>query len=104
MNSFFRRELKTLNSSIDKLGKYSKRLGVVGGVLTGINLRYKYFTDGITKKDAFDGIVTGALIFVSVSNPVGIAALGIYGLLDATGVLDGIKESFGANDDVILKY
>ncbi len=103
-NSFYRRELKNVNLGLTKLDKISKRLGYAGLALQGANLTDKYFNgDGITKKDAFDAGVSIVLTIVAITNPVGLIAVGVYGLLDAFGVFDSAKEAIGANDDVILK-
>ena len=103
-NSFYRRELATLDNSIGKLGKYSKQLGWAGVVLQAGNLGLKYVNgEGITKKDLFDTGVSVILTAIAISNPVGLLAVGLYGLFDSMGAFDGIKRSIGINDDVIIK-
>ena len=43
------------------------------------------------------------LAAVAISNPAVLVGVGVYGLLDSFGAFDGIKESLGANDNVILR-
>lgn len=103
-NSHYRRQLRNVNLGLNKLDKFGKRLGAAGLVLQGGNLAYKYLEgDGITKKDVFDASVSIILTAVAISNPAVLIGVGVYGLLDSFGAFDGIKESLGANDDVILK-
>jgi hypothetical protein len=45
-------------------------LKIAGATLTIANLTMKYLGDGIKRQDAFDGIVSGGLLLLSVSNPV----------------------------------
>ena len=42
------------------------------------------------------GIIIGA-------NPIGIIALGTYGLLDSIGVFNGVKDYFGMDETIIVK-
>ncbi|HET9056596.1 MAG TPA: RHS repeat-associated core domain-containing protein [Chitinophagaceae bacterium] len=103
-NSFYRRQLNNTNLGISKLDKIGKRLGYAGLVLQGANLADKYINgDGITKKDVLDAGVSVILTVVAISNPASLVVVGIYGLLDAFGAFDGIKNAIGANDDVFLK-
>jgi len=98
------KEIANLDGAIGKFGKFGKRLGVVGAALTAGSLTYKYFNGGITRKDALDGAISGVLLLVTVTNPVGLIALGAYGLLYSMGTFDGIKEHFGIDNKVILKH
>ena len=63
----------------------------------------KYLNEGISKKELFDFGTNLLLLGVSVSNPFVIVGMVGYGLLDATGSLDGVKEYFGATNEVIFK-
>ncbi|MFC4232783.1 RHS repeat-associated core domain-containing protein [Parasediminibacterium paludis] len=59
--------IANLDGAIGKFGKYSKTLGVVGAGLTVLSLTHKFFTGGITKKDAFDGLVSGILLVATIT-------------------------------------
>lgn len=100
----YKNELKVLNGASDGFSKYGKRLGIAGVALTGLNLGTKYFNEGITKKDVFDGIVSVGLALITITNPIGLIGLGLYAIADGTGLLDGFKSWIGANDDIIAKY
>jgi RHS repeat-associated protein len=103
-NSHYRRQLCNINLGIKKLDRYGKRLGAAGLVLQGGNLTYNYlWGDGITNKQVFDASVSIILSAVTISNPAFLIGVGIYGLLDSFGTFDGLKESIGANDDIMLK-
>jgi RHS repeat-associated protein len=103
-NSHYTRQVKNVNLGISKLDKYGKRLGYAGLALQGANLAGKYFNgDGITNKDIFDAGVSTILTLIAISNPVGLVAVGVYGVLDTFGAFDGIKEALGANDDMRFK-
>lgn len=72
-------------------------------MITGGSAVYNYaYGDGITASQAFDFAVTGVLTVLTVTNPVLLIGFGVYGILDAKGVFDGIKESLGGNT-IILK-
>lgn len=49
-----------------------------------------------------DVAIAVGLAALTISNPVALVGFGIYGILDATGALDSIKNSLGG-DTVILK-
>lgn len=97
-------KIANLDGAIGRFSKYGRKLGVAGAVLTAANLTYKYFNDGITRKDIFDGVVSAALLAVTVTNPIGLVGLAAYGFADSVGLLDGIKDFFGADDTVVRKY
>lgn len=82
--------------TVDKtLGKFSQRLGIAGVIVNGTNLVYKGMTGKeIKTRDVVDFGIGVALSVVAVSNPIGIIGLGIYGILDAYGAFDGIKEEY----------
>ncbi len=63
--------------------------------INGLNLEYKY-TNGkdIKTRDLVDFGIGVALSVIAISNPIGIIALGIYGLADAYGAFDGLKEEY----------
>jgi hypothetical protein len=107
MNRFFQKqaakEIESIERSITQIDKYSKRLGYAGMLLSAGVLTYKYFDEGITKKDLFDAAISVTLMALTISNPIGIIGLGVYGLIDATGALDGIKNWMGFGDQVIFK-
>ncbi|WP_161964078.1 DUF6443 domain-containing protein [Chitinophaga flava] len=90
--------------SLKSLDKVGKRLGWVGAGLTAVNLANKYVMDGegLTRKDLFDAAISVTLAVVSISNPIGLVGLGVYGFLDATGALDNIKAYVGIDDTVVL--
>jgi hypothetical protein len=44
-----------------------------------------------------DLAVGGVLTALTVTNPVGLAALGAYGILDSLGAFDGIKSALGGD-------
>ena len=102
-NSFYKRQLKTLNSSANKLAKLGQRIATGGLIFNAAYLTNKYNNDGITKKEVFDLVVNFSFLFFSSSNPIVIGGIIGYGLLDSSGSLDGIKEYFGITDEVILK-
>ena len=102
-NSFYKRQLKTLNSSANKLAKIGQRIAIVGASLNFAYLTNKYLNDGITKKEAFDLLANVTFLFFTSSNPIVLSGIIGYGILDATGSLDGIKEYFGATEEVIFK-
>ncbi len=104
MNNYYRRGLKNWDGAVEGFGKYGKKLGIVGAALTLGNLAYKYETSGITRKDIFDGAVSGVLLAITVTNPIGLIGLGIYGLLDASGILYGAKEAVGIDETVVAKH
>lgn len=97
-------EIANLDGAIGKFGKYGKRLGGAGLLLTGGGLVVKYFNDGVTRKDIFDGVASGILFALTIANPALIIGVGVYGLLDSMNVFDGIKEHFGMDDTVVFKY
>lgn len=82
--------------SIDKtIGKVSQKLGYAGVAINGLNLAYKYNTGKeIKTRDLVDFGIGAALSVIAISNPIGILALGIYGIADAYGAFDGIKETY----------
>ncbi|MBN8640704.1 MAG: hypothetical protein J0L86_02740 [Flavobacteriales bacterium] len=94
---------KNIDPSLKRISKISRRLGIAGTALTVANIGYKYSQgEDITYGDAADVVVSGLLTFVALSNPFGIVALGVYGLLDAGGAFDGIKSSLGG-DNVLFE-
>lgn len=102
------RELRASTASLTKslkiLDRAGKKLGYVGIALTVANLGYKYTVKGeaITRKDALDAAITITLSVIAISNPFALVGLGVYGLLDATGALDGIKASMGFDDTPLI--
>ncbi len=99
-----KRGLWGANQGLKKLDKAGKTLGYIGIGLTLTNLGYKYFSgEGITRKEAFDAGLSIVLSFVAISNPVALVGLGIYGILDASGALDGIKAKVGLDDRLLIK-
>ena len=102
-NSFYKRQLKTLNSSANKLAKLGKYIGIAGLSINAGYLFYKIKNEGISKKDAFDLGINFSFLLLSTTNPIVLGGILGYGILDITGSLDGIKEYFGVTDEVILK-
>ena len=102
-NSFYKRQLKTLNSSANKLAKIGQRIGVAGVFMNIVYLSNKYLNDGVTKKEAFDLGVNILFLTASASNPIVLGGIVGYGVFDAIGGLDGIKEYFGVTEEVIFK-
>lgn len=85
------------------MNRTSRKLGVAGLLISGGAAAYNYaYGDGITASQAFDFAVTGVLTVLTVTNPVLLIGFGVYGVLDAAGAFDVIKESLGGNT-VILK-
>ncbi|HVI44428.1 MAG TPA: DUF6443 domain-containing protein [Chitinophaga sp.] len=99
-----KKALYTVNKGLTGVDKVSKKLGIAGAILTVGNLGYKYAWkgDGITRKDLFDAALGVTLCIVSISNPVALVALGVYGVLDATGALDGLKAAVGLDDTEVI--
>jgi hypothetical protein len=95
--------VKLIDKSLDGLSRASRKFGVAGLFISGGSAAYNYaYGDGITASQAFDFAVTGALTLLTVTNPVLLVVFGVYGVLDAVGAFNGIKESLGGNS-VILK-
>ncbi|WP_419699436.1 DUF6443 domain-containing protein [Mucilaginibacter sp. NFX135] len=94
---------KVINPSIKAIGKNSKYLGFAGYALQIGQVGLKVLNGGaFTRGDVMDLVVGGVLTALTVTNPVGLAALGAYGILDSLGAFDGIKSALGG-DTVIYQ-
>jgi hypothetical protein len=82
--------------SIDKtIGKVSQKLGVAGAVVNGAHLLYKGMSGQEVKtRDLVDFGIGVGLSLLTISNPIGIIGLGVYGLMDAYGIFDGFKNEY----------
>lgn len=94
---------KEISPSLNNIGKISKGLGIIGVGLSvaGVVNDFHQGKD-LKASQIFDVALSATLAFVAVSNPVGLVALGVYGLLDAGGAFDGIKSYLGG-DTVIYQ-
>ncbi|WP_209332968.1 hypothetical protein [Lunatimonas salinarum] len=101
--------IKVMNPSIEKIARTSKGLGVAGvllnGTITGVNW---YNGQDVTASQVADfaigvGLITAGGLAI-MSAPVALVAVGTYGVLDAVGLFDGIKESLGGNKVVFGGY
>ncbi|MBL7868456.1 MAG: VCBS repeat-containing protein [Flavobacterium lindanitolerans] len=94
---------KYIDPSIGKIGKISKGLGVVGAGMTATKVGYDFINGkDLTAGQVFDVALSATLAVVAFSNPIALVGFGIYGVLDATGALDSVKQSLGG-DTVIWK-
>jgi len=97
------RGVAVIDKSLKGLDRTARKLGVAGLLISATSLGYKYaYGDGITASQAFDFAVAGVLTVVTVTNPALLIGFGLYGILDAAGAFDGVKESLGG-DTIILK-
>lgn len=65
------------------------RIGIAGATLDGLALLYKVNKGSAKTSDYLKFGVNVALTFVAISNPIGLAAVAGYAILDASGVLNG---------------
>jgi hypothetical protein len=92
-------KVKLIDKSLKSFGRAGTALGVVGSAITIGTTAYGFFNGkDLTYGQIFDMGLTVGLTILTVSNPIGLVALGVYGVLDAGGAFDGIKESLGANN------
>ena len=97
-------EIANLDRAAENLGKYGRRIGVAGIAASALNLTYKYFNDGITRKDVLNTTVSLVLMSISVTNPVALGFLVGYSVLDGLELLDVLKEAVHADDTILFKY
>ncbi len=83
--------IKVASETIQKIKNISQKVAVVGIAVSVVSAIYKGATGTFEGKDAVDLVVSGALMFVSVSNPIGFAALLAFTLIDGSGELDSYK-------------
>lgn len=95
-------KIKVIDKSLSKLSVNSAKVGWAGVILS-IGQKGYDFSEGkdFTWGDAFDIALSVTLTIVAVSNPVALVGLAAYGILDAGGAFDGIKEAVGANNTLI---
>ncbi len=95
---------KYVKPSIDKVNKFSKRLGVAGAAYSAGSLGYDIVSgQEITAGQVFDTALSVGLSLAAISSPVGLIALGAYTVIDMYGGFDGIKESLGMDTVIINK-
>jgi hypothetical protein len=87
---------------LGKIAKVGRNLGYASLALNALNLVHSYNSDGITASQAVDLAVGVGLSLLTITNPAFLIGFGVYGLLDAAGAFDGIKESL-RGDTVIFK-
>ena len=95
---------KYINPSIAKLGKVTRGLGVAGVLLNGGIVTYDYFMNhkDITVSKGYDIGVAVILAAATFTNPWAITGFLIYGFIDSSGLLDGVKRSLGG-DKVLFR-
>jgi RHS repeat-associated protein len=93
---------KYVKPSINKVNKFSKRLGVAGAAYSAGSLGYDIVSgQEITAGQVFDTALSIGLSLVAISNPIGLVTLGVITVIDMYGGFDGIKESLRM-DTIIL--
>ena len=93
---------KYVKPSINKVNKFSRRLGLAGAAYSAATLGYDIVScQEITAGQVFDSALSIGLYFVAISNPIGMVAVGAYTVIDMYGGFDGIKEDLGM-DTVII--
>lgn len=94
-------ELSKAMAEAGKVGKVTKVLGVASFLLSATVVIDKAVNgEDITVGDAADLVISGATTFLACASPWGIAAIALYGAVDGSGVLDGLKKELGGGTKI----